>query len=192
MLTELCKSAHPAKPTRSHWVWLEYNYGRRRGFWHLTPFGPKWNSPFLSSWIGPAALLAKIPWSNLALGFTNGAARGRQEIGWCFAWDLFGHFDDGSCVIATKNAKCGTCLNFSEAMGYHPKSFLERHVEGMQVASCCFHFWKDRHWVGIKTPAICQEAMASFGWRRWREHSKRWMGEFFRQGGLFWPFRTYF
>ena len=83
-------------------MWLEYNYGSRRGFWPLTPFGLKWNSPFLSSWIGPAARLAKIPWSNLALGFTNEAARGRQEIGWCFAWDLFGHVDFDSSVIATK------------------------------------------------------------------------------------------
>lgn len=121
-------------------MWLEYNYASRRGFWPLTPFGLKWNSPFLSSWIGPAALLAKIPWSNLALGFTNEAARGRQEIGWCFAWDLFGHFDDGSGVTATKNARCETCFHSRKPWDI-PKSFLERHVGGMQVASCCFHFF---------------------------------------------------
>ena len=165
----------------------KFNYGSRRGFWHLTPFGLKWNSPFLSSWIGPAALLAKIPWSNLALGFTNEAARGRQEIGWCFAWDLFEHFDDGSGVIATKNAELWNLLEF---LGYSQIIFGETCGRNAGCFMLLSFLWTGIEWVF--PPAICQEAMASFGWRWWREHSKRWMGEFFRQGGLFWSFRTYF
>ena len=121
--------------------------------------------------------------------FTNGAARGRQDHRLMFCLRLSICLGISILVTASwvnQKRQMWKLLPFSEAMGY-PKSFLERHVEGMQVASISL----DRHWVGI-LPAICQETMASFGWGWWREHSKRWMGEFFRQGGLFWSFRTYF